>query len=142
MQSKPFSSGTNFSWPSFANIQRGTYNETQVRIKLVKRCGKKCINRDVRKELKILRSDIHHPNINRFIGAHVHSDNTMLLLTVFCPRGSLQDILAEREEIQLDLMWLTSFISDLVQGMHYLHYSTPLGLHGNLRSSNCLVTNR
>ena len=92
--------------------------------------------------MKILRTDILHPNINRFIGAHVNPDNTMLLLTEFCSRGSLQDILADREEIQLDLIWLTSFISDLVQGMHFLHYSTPLGMHGNLRSSNCLVTNR
>ena len=128
--------------PNFAKIDRGIYNERQVRIKVVKRCGKNKIKRDVLKEVKILRTDILHPNINRFIGAHVNSDNTMLLLTEFCSRGSLQDILADREEIQLDLIWLTSFISDLVQGMHFLHYSTPLGMHGNLRSSNCLVTNR
>ena len=26
--------------------------------------------------------------------------------------------------------------------MHFLHYSTQLGVHGNLRSTNCLVTSR
>ena len=30
----------------------------------------------------------------------------------------------------------------LVNGMHFLHYSTQLGVHGNLRSTNCLVTSR
>ena len=30
----------------------------------------------------------------------------------------------------------------LVNGMHFLHNSTQLGVHGNLRTSNCLVTSR
>ena len=123
------------------NIQTGIYNKIHVRIKEIPSFGKKDITNDVMKELKMLR-EINHQNINLFIGAHVKSNNTLVLLTEFCSRGSLQDILADKEEIQLDVIWLTSLMSDLVQGMYFLHYSTPLGCHGNLRSSNCVVTSR
>ena len=35
-----------------------------------------------------------------------------------------------------------SFIIDLVQGMQFLHQSSTLQVHGNLRSSNCLINSR
>ena len=51
------------------------------------------------------------------------------------------DIL-ENRDIKLDMMFVSSLVNDLMTGMHFLHYSTQLGLHGNLRSSNCLITSR
>ena len=102
---------------------------------------KKGISRDEMIELKNLR-EIHHPNINPFIGAHMISNNELLILTEFCFRGSLQDILADKENVKLDHLWMTSFIIDLVKGMQFLHYSTPIEVHGNLRSSNCVITSR
>ncbi|ELU01070.1 hypothetical protein CAPTEDRAFT_201779 [Capitella teleta] len=38
-------------------------------------------------------------------------------------------------------MFKNSFVSDIVEGMAYLHHS-PLKSHGNLKSSNCLVDSR
>ena len=48
----------------------------------------------------------------------------------------------ENTDINLDMMFVVSFINDLVQGMQFLHHSSALRVHGNLRSSNCLITNR
>ena len=84
--------------------------------------------------------EIRHPNINSFIGAHVDSEMIMLL-TDFCSKGALMDIL-ENRDIKLDMMFVSSLVNDLVTGMHFLHYNTQLQVHGNLRSSNCLITSR
>ena len=115
------------------------YRGALVRIKELHFEKKKDIPRDIMKEMKLMR-EIRHPNINSFIGAHVES-HMIMLLTDFCSKGALQDIL-ENPDIKLDMMFVASLVSDLVQGMHFLHYSTQLGVHGNLRSSNCLVTSR
>lgn len=39
-------------------------------------------------------------------------------------------------------MFIASLISDLVKGMTHLHYKTNLACHGNLKSSNCVITSR
>ena len=115
------------------------YKGALVRIKELHFEKKRDIPRDVMKEMKLMR-EIRHANINSFIGAHVES-HMIMLLTDFCSKGALQDIL-ENPDIKLDMMFVSSLVTDLVSGMHFLHYSTQLGVHGNLRSSNCLVTSR
>ena len=115
------------------------YKGALVRIKELHFEKKRDIPRDIMKEMKLMR-EIRHPNINSFIGAHVESQMIMLL-TDFCSKGALQDIL-ENPDIKLDMMFVSSLVTDLLQGMYFLHYSTQLALHGNLRSSNCLVTSR
>ena len=125
--------------PISCNIRSGIYKKCQVRVKEISFPGRKGISRDVMKELKILR-EIQHKNINTFIGAHVLSNNKLQILTELCSRGCLQDILANKEDIKLDQLWVTSLVSDLVKGMQFLHYSTPIAVHGNLRSANCVVT--
>ena len=116
-----------------------TYKGAPVRYKELHFEKKKDISREIMKEMKLMR-EIRHPNINSFIGAHV-DPHMIVLLTDFCSKGGLQDRL-ENADIKLDMMFVASLVSDLVQGMHFLHYSTQLGVHGNLRSSNCLVTSR
>ena len=59
--------------------------------------------------------------------------------TEFCSKGALFDLL-NNPDVKLDLMFIGSLIMDLVSGMHFLHNSTQLAVHGNLRTSNCLVT--
>ena len=95
--------------------------------------------RDIMKEMKLMR-EIRHTNVNNFIGAMVDQDN-IKLVTEFCSKGALFDLL-NNPDVKLDLMFVASLISDLVNGMHFLHNSTQLGVHGNLRTSNCLVTSR
>lgn len=83
--------------------------------------------------------DVQFNHLTRFIGACIDPPN-ICIITEYCPRGSLQDIL-ENESINLDWMFRYSLINDIVKGMNYLHNSY-FGCHGNLKSSNCVVDSR
>ena len=57
--------------------------------------------------------DLHHDHLVRFVGACVDPDMPYLL-TEYCPRGSLQDIL-EDDDLQLDGNFKHSLIHDIVK---------------------------
>ena len=63
------------------------------------------------------------------------------LFSIFCSRGSLEDVLKNEEVVTQDKFFIASFIKDLVKGISYLHYTEKMS-HGNLKSSNCLVDSR
>ncbi|XP_037940750.1 receptor-type guanylate cyclase Gyc76C-like [Teleopsis dalmanni] len=109
-----------------------------VRIKELKFNRKKDISREIMKEMRLLR-ELRHDNVNSFIGACVEP-SAILLVTDYCAKGSLYDII-ENEDIKLDDLFIASLIHDLIKGMIYLHNSS-LVYHGNLKSSNCVVTSR
>ncbi|KAM8870440.1 atrial natriuretic peptide receptor 1 isoform 7-T7 [Spinachia spinachia] len=122
------------------------------------------LNRKVLFELKHMR-DVQNEHLTRFIGACIDPPDTCIV-TEYCPRGSLQDIL-ENDSITLDWMFKYSLIHDIVkvshllafivrvqvcictythlcvspQGMLFLHNSVIVS-HGKLKSSNCVVDNR
>ncbi|XP_076846721.1 atrial natriuretic peptide receptor 1 [Brachyhypopomus gauderio] len=96
------------------------------------------LTRKVLFELKHMR-DVQNDHLTRFIGACINPPN-ICIVTEYCPRGSLQDIL-ENESITLDWMFKYSLINDIVKGMAFLHNSVIVS-HGNLKSSNCVVDNR
>ncbi|XP_078390228.1 atrial natriuretic peptide receptor 1-like [Cetorhinus maximus] len=96
------------------------------------------LTRTVLFELKHMR-DVQNEHLTRFIGASIDPPN-ICIITEYCPRGSLQDIL-ENESITLDWMFRYSLINDIVKGMAFLHNSV-IGCHGNLKSSNCVVDSR
>ncbi|XP_036439440.1 atrial natriuretic peptide receptor 1 isoform X2 [Colossoma macropomum] len=96
------------------------------------------LTRKVLFELKHMR-DVQNDHLTRFIGACIEPPN-VCIVTEYCPRGSLQDIL-ENESITLDWMFKYSLINDIVKGMAFLHNSVIVS-HGNLKSSNCVVDNR
>jgi len=96
------------------------------------------LSRDLLLEFKKLK-DIHHDHLTRFIGACVEGPNCCLV-TEYCPRGSLQDIL-EDDAITLDWDFRYSLLHDMVKGMAFIH-SSELKAHGNLKSSNCVVDSR
>ncbi|XP_013884004.1 atrial natriuretic peptide receptor 1 isoform X2 [Austrofundulus limnaeus] len=115
----------------------GYYKGNIVAIKYV---NKKRIelNRKVLFELKHMR-DVQNEHMTRFIGACIDPPN-ICIITEYCPRGSLQDIL-ENDSITLDWMFRYSLINDIVKGMVFLHNSV-ISSHGKLKSSNCVVDNR
>uniref|UniRef100_A0A3P9I1J2 Guanylate cyclase n=1 Tax=Oryzias latipes TaxID=8090 RepID=A0A3P9I1J2_ORYLA len=96
------------------------------------------LNRKVLFELKHMR-DVQNEHLTRFIGACVDPPN-ICIITEYCPRGSLQDIL-ENDSITLEWMFKFSLINDIVKGMVFLHNSVIFS-HGKLKSSNCVVDNR
>ncbi|XP_022617716.1 atrial natriuretic peptide receptor 1-like isoform X2 [Seriola dumerili] len=96
------------------------------------------LNRNILFELKHMR-DVQNEHLTRFIGASIDPPN-ICIITEYCPRGSLQDIL-ENDSITLDWMFKYSLINDIVKGMVFLHNSVIFS-HGKLKSSNCVVDNR
>lgn len=84
--------------------------------------------------------NLQHNHIVTFIGACLESAHGCFLVTEYCPKGSLQDIL-ENDEIKLDWMFRYSLMHDIIKGMAYLH-SSEMHVHGNLKSSNCVVDSR
>ncbi|KAM6435639.1 atrial natriuretic peptide receptor 1 isoform 1-T1 [Liasis olivaceus] len=96
------------------------------------------LTRDVLFELKHMR-DVQNKHLTRFIGACIDPPN-ICVLTEYCIRGSLQDIL-ENDSITLDWMFRYSLTNDIIKGMLFLHNSA-IASHGNLKSSNCVVDSR
>ncbi|ESN93770.1 hypothetical protein HELRODRAFT_88195 [Helobdella robusta] len=82
---------------------------------------------------------ITHDNLCLFVGL-CNEPCHVSVLTKFCLRGSLQDIL-NNHDIKLDDNFKRSFICDCIQGLDYLHKS-PIKSHGRMRSNNCLVDSR
>ncbi|XP_028025335.1 atrial natriuretic peptide receptor 1 [Bombyx mandarina] len=114
----------------------GLYKGNRVAVKKIHR-KKLDLNKKLIWEIKQARN-VSHENTARFIGACVDCP-LVFVLTEYCPKGSLKDVLAN-DELQLDWNFRTSLVHDIVQGMCYLHGG--LGAHGKLRSSNCLIDGR
>uniref|UniRef100_A0A8R1DL58 Guanylate cyclase n=2 Tax=Caenorhabditis japonica TaxID=281687 RepID=A0A8R1DL58_CAEJA len=95
-------------------------------------------SRDARKELRAMRQ-LAHPNVNNFLGI-VICQHSVTVVREYCSKGSLHDIL-RNDDMKLDHMYVASFVDDLVKGMCYIHDS-ELKMHGNLKSTNCLITSR
>ncbi|XP_022162980.1 atrial natriuretic peptide receptor 1 [Myzus persicae] len=118
-------------------IQTAFYKGNKVALKTLKRSRLE-LTRPRLLELKRLK-DLHHDHLVRFYGACIEP-NYCCLLTEYCPKGSLQDIL-ENDQFKLDWMFRYSLMHDIVKGMCYLH-SSELRSHGGLKSSNCVVDSR
>lgn len=123
-------------------IKTGTYKGICVALKELQFNIKKGydIPRDLQVEMKLMK-EIRHDNINQFIGACIKPEsNIIYMVTEYCGKGSLHDILSNTD-VKLDQVFISSLVFDLLYGLNYLHDS-ELKCHGNLKSSNCLVTSR
>ncbi|KAL5290149.1 NPR2 family protein [Megaselia abdita] len=118
-------------------IPVGFYRSSRVAIKPIS-VEPSSINRSLMLELKRMK-DLQHENLVKFYGACIDGPRRFLL-TEYCPKGSLQEIL-ENNQIQLDWMFKISLMQDIVRGMNFLHHS-EIKSHGNLKSSNCVVDSR
>ncbi|CAG7718784.1 unnamed protein product [Allacma fusca] len=114
------------------------YKGAVVRVKEFKLQKKIVISRNTMKEIRYIR-EMCHPNINSFHGAVIQPLKISLAFD-YCGKGSLSDVV-ENEDIRLDSTFIASLIHDLIKGMIYLHDS-DLEFHGNLKSSNCVITSR
>lgn len=67
--------------------------------------------------MRLLR-ELRHDNINSFIGACVEKEGTIQLVTDYCAKGSLYDII-ENEDIKLDDLFIASLVHDLIKVKYY-----------------------
>ncbi|KAH8381881.1 hypothetical protein KR009_000760 [Drosophila setifemur] len=120
-------------------IPVGMFRKSKVAIKPVEVDNVQgLLTRSLMLELKRMK-DLQHDHLVKFYGACLDQRRSFLL-TEYCPKGSLQDIL-ENEQFQLDWMFRLSLMHDIVRGMQFLH-SSDIRSHGNLTSSNCVVDSR
>ncbi|KAH8346975.1 hypothetical protein KR059_003637 [Drosophila kikkawai] len=120
-------------------IPVGMFRKSKVAIKPVEVSNvHNMLTRSLMLELKRMK-DLQHDHLVKFYGACLDQRRSFLL-TEYCPKGSLQDIL-ENEQFQLDWMFRLSLMHDIVRGMQFLH-SSDIRSHGNLKSSNCVVDSR
>ncbi|XP_016969279.1 atrial natriuretic peptide receptor 1 isoform X3 [Drosophila rhopaloa] len=120
-------------------IPVGMFRKSKVAIKPVEVDNVQAVlTRSLMLELKRMK-DLQHDHLVKFYGACLDQRRSFLL-TEYCPKGSLQDIL-ENEQFQLDWMFRLSLMHDIVRGMQFLH-SSDIRSHGNLKSSNCVVDSR
>lgn len=63
----------------------------------------------------------------------------LAILTEYCPKGSLNDVL-QNDEIPLNWGFRFSFARDIARAMAYLHQRKIN--HGHLKSSNCIIDDR
>lgn len=82
---------------------------------------------------------LDHPNLCKFIGATVKNPRNLCIISEYCPKGSLNDVLLN-DDIPLNWGFRFSFASDTARGMSYLHSKKVA--HGRLTSSNCIIDDR
>ncbi|XP_045231315.1 retinal guanylyl cyclase 1 isoform X2 [Macaca fascicularis] len=92
--------------------------------------------------------ELRHENVALYLGLFLAQgaegpaalwEGNLAVVSEHCTRGSLQDLLAQRE-IKLDWMFKSSLLLDLIKGIRYLHHRGVA--HGRLKSRNCIVDGR
>lgn len=81
--------------------------------------------------------ETRHESLNAFVGMCFDHGKTVIDIWGHCQRGALQDILFD-EAINLDMMFKSSIMRDVIRGLEYLHLS-PIGFHGRLNTGTCMV---
>ena len=111
----------------------GTFKGTKVAVKIMN-MEKISITRQILMELKQVK-DLVHENLIHIIGLCI--DPNVALISELCSRGSLQELLLN-DSFSLDWSFRYSIMSDIVDGMNFIHNSV-IRYHGRLKSSNCVI---
>lgn len=144
---------------AFGKVYLGKWHETDVAIKALTSLGALGISAgqvasyateaDVKDALKTLEREVglmvgmRHPNVILFLGV---CPDPPCVVTEYCARGSLYDVLVEARErpngdLARALTWYrrVSMMLDAAKGMLYLHSHKPTIVHRDLKSPNLLV---
>uniref|UniRef100_A0A8C1NF80 Guanylate cyclase n=1 Tax=Cyprinus carpio TaxID=7962 RepID=A0A8C1NF80_CYPCA len=123
-------------------IHKGRYDKKPVILKELRNTDGN-FSEEQRIELNaLLRIDYY--NLTKFYGT-AKFDCGVFGVFEFCERGSLRYVLNDKisypDESFMDLEFKISVMYDIAKGMSYLH-SSNVGVHGRLKSTNCVVDNR
>lgn len=133
-------SATNFSTTiiNLDGIDVANFRGLRVAVKEMTLRNKIHVTRDVLLQMKSMRECQVHDNLVKFYGLVV--EEPFCAVVELCPRGSLRDVL-ENESFTIDWIFRYSILSDVVEGMYYLHQSA-IEYHGRLKSTNLLIDGR
>jgi serine/threonine protein kinase len=82
----------------------------------------------------IIMTQLRHPNILLFMGACLSPG---LIVMEYLPNGDLEKLLLSKKELSLlDILHLGK---DMAMGMNWLHLSTPIIIHKDLKPANVLL---
>ncbi|XP_063978176.1 retinal guanylyl cyclase 2 isoform X2 [Diachasmimorpha longicaudata] len=127
------------AWHTILKDPRARYNGDLVQLKELPCQANNFELKGKAMDVLIMIHGLRHENLNPFIGCLTEPARPCLV-TEYCTRGSLEDVLMQ-DEIKLDWSFRLSLLTDLVRGMKYLHNS-PIRVHGFLTSRNCVIDAR
>ncbi|XP_063675351.1 receptor-type guanylate cyclase gcy-7-like isoform X2 [Bolinopsis microptera] len=94
---------------------------------------------DLMKELKYLK-DLNSDYLVNVVGlCQDPLSNYFWLVNEDCLKGTLMDVLND-ETMEIDSTLKLSMIDDIATGMSFIHNKTNIGSHGNLKTTNILVS--
>lgn len=127
---------------AFGKVYKGEYRGAEVAVKMFEalrldKADDKVIN-ELRMEAQMMERLSNHPNIVKFVGAITKGDEgaSFALVTEFCPRGSLYDLLVKKKK-KLPLITLVRMARDIASGILHLH--KEMIVHRDIAARNVLV---
>ncbi|CAI5441044.1 unnamed protein product [Caenorhabditis angaria] len=133
----PGESADDMRWHGLSDFAVGLFEGRTVGLKRIYRSDIE-LTRNVRLEIASLQESVNSNTI-AFLGMVIQSPDVFIVYEL-AQRGSLKDIL-DNEELPLDDIFMKQMTKDIVAGLEYLH-SSPVGCHGRLKSTNCLIDTR
>lgn len=106
----------------------------------------KSLNARITDELRHL-VQLQHNHIAKIYGLYsctVDGELRSSLVTEFGTKGSLKDLLEDKDTSKFNLTWEMKrcLMLDVIQGLSAIHRESAIGFHGNLKSQNCIVDGR
>ncbi|EER09630.1 serine-threonine protein kinase, putative [Perkinsus marinus ATCC 50983] len=123
-----------------ADVYSGTWHGTDVAIKRVDwtmASDYEATKASLLRELTLM-TRLRHPGIVMVMGACL-SSRPLRLVCELCRGGSLDSLLYKQPEVGLCSKQKWKMCMDVAQAMNYLHTSTPMIVHRDLKSPNLLL---
>eukprot|EP01125_Pyxidicula_operculata_P016473 TRINITY_DN5674_c0_g1_i2.p1 TRINITY_DN5674_c0_g1~~TRINITY_DN5674_c0_g1_i2.p1 ORF type:complete len:718 (-),score=112.45 TRINITY_DN5674_c0_g1_i2:221-2374(-) len=120
----------------FSDVYRGVWRKTEVAVKkLDESVNSPEVVKELFREVNLI-MNLRHPNVLTFLGAAVKAPNHLAIVLEFLPRGSLYDVL-QNKNIIVEPDHIRKMSLDCARGMTYLHGSRII--HRDLKTTNLLV---
>lgn len=122
----------------FGAVFLGLFRGTLVAIKQLYQNNDKAAEYTSIEDEAVTLVNLRHPNVVLFMG-FVHEPDKLWIVTEYCSRGSLRDLL-DNNKLSLTQSRILKFALGAARGLAYLHGQDPPVLHLDLKTSNILIS--